>query len=428
MNDHDGFVLTVAEWLDDEADRGSPRYLDEVLSRTAQTRQRPAWSSLERWLPVDLAFASRRLPFLPPARVLIAIGLVVMLTFLVLLAVGSRPQRLPEPFGPARNGVILSQGANDDIYVSASDGSNTRPLIAGPTDDGGPWFTHDGTRLVFVRKSDQPMRVDLMLARADGTDVRTLTEAPLLAMDWFEISPQDDRLSIVHGVDGRRVLSILDIGTGKLDQLLVPGLEVEYSVYWRPTQGDELIFRARPKFEVPIGDGVYGIRPDGTGFRQILRPVPDMEYRYQGLELAGDGKQLAYWQYETEDSGATWHARVHLVDLATGIDRRMSFDPLNVDESELRFSPDGKTGAIFAGDGDVAYVQLVDLVGSTPARRVGPDFRGDEAKAFGFSPDGKQLIFGIDNAKPLFVDVASGAVSTGATEWAVYNAWQRLAP
>ena len=50
---HDGFERTLSDWLDEQAGRGVPDYLDEVLARTTRTRQRPAWSSLERWLPMD---------------------------------------------------------------------------------------------------------------------------------------------------------------------------------------------------------------------------------------------------------------------------------------------------------------------------------------------------------------------------------------
>ena len=54
MTLNDGFERTVSDWLDEQAGRGTPGYLDEALARTTRTRQRPAWSSLERWLPVDL--------------------------------------------------------------------------------------------------------------------------------------------------------------------------------------------------------------------------------------------------------------------------------------------------------------------------------------------------------------------------------------
>ena len=41
-------------WLDDPSTPPAPRYLGEVLERTRRTRQRPAWASLERWLPMTV--------------------------------------------------------------------------------------------------------------------------------------------------------------------------------------------------------------------------------------------------------------------------------------------------------------------------------------------------------------------------------------
>ena len=47
------FTGMISGWLDEQAGRGAPDYLDEILARTTRTRQRPAWSSLERWLSVQ---------------------------------------------------------------------------------------------------------------------------------------------------------------------------------------------------------------------------------------------------------------------------------------------------------------------------------------------------------------------------------------
>ena len=53
--DFDGFL---SDWLDDKAGRGAPDYADEILARTSGTRQRPGWSSLERWLPMQTLFVA----------------------------------------------------------------------------------------------------------------------------------------------------------------------------------------------------------------------------------------------------------------------------------------------------------------------------------------------------------------------------------
>jgi hypothetical protein len=422
MTARDTFGRDLSRWLHEESEHRVPDHLAEVLVRTAGTRQRPWWSSPERWLPMETTL--RLAPAPRVAWLLIVLALIVAVVGAIALAGSQR--RVPAPFGPAVNGVILSETAAGDIYISAADGSDTRPLISGPFRDIGPSFTHDGTRIMWWREVS-PLETLPMMANADGTDVRPLLDTPLQYPGVGELSPGDDKVAIVHRVDGRRTVSILDIASGQLDHLPVPDLNVDDNLLWLPPDGEELIFAARPEFNVATGAGVYRIGSDGRDFRELL-PPRDEEWPYMDLRIAEDGSLLSYWMYETDDSADNWGAHVHVVDLATGVDTLMEFDPANEDESELRFSPDGTVGAILAADAEGAYVQLVDLVGSAPPRRVGPALVGNEPKTFGFSPDGTQVIYAIDNDEPLFIDVATGQVTTGPTKWNIYAGWQRLAP
>lgn len=422
MTARDTFGRDLSRWLHEESEHRVPDHLAEVLVRTAGTRQRPWWSSPERWLPMETTL--RLAPAPRVAWLLIVLALIVAVVGAIALAGSQR--RVPAPFGPAVNGLILSESVAGDIYVSDADGTDTRPLISGPSRDIGPSFTHDGTRIMFWRELSA-IATQPMMANADGTDVRPLLDTPLQYPGQAEFSPGDDKVAIVHRVDGRRTVSILDIANGQLAHLPIPDLSVDDNLLWLPPDGEELIFAARPEFNVATGAGVYRIGADGSGFRELL-PARDEEWPYMDLRIAEDGSLLTYWMYEADDSADGSGAHVHIVDLATGVDTLMEFDPANEDESELRFSPDGTLGAILAADAEGAYVQLVDLAGSTPPRRVGPDLAGNEPKAFGFSPDGTQVIYSIDNDEPLFIDVATGQVTTGPTKWNLYSGWQRLAP
>ncbi len=53
MNPTDSFDRNVSDWLHVDAEHRVPAHLDAVLRRTRSERQRPAWSSLERWLPME---------------------------------------------------------------------------------------------------------------------------------------------------------------------------------------------------------------------------------------------------------------------------------------------------------------------------------------------------------------------------------------
>ena len=80
MTTNDAFERNLSVWLHEDAEHHVPDHLAEVLQRTATARQRPAWSSLERWLPVDTTF--RRSVFARPTPVrqlalLLLIGLLI---------------------------------------------------------------------------------------------------------------------------------------------------------------------------------------------------------------------------------------------------------------------------------------------------------------------------------------------------------------
>ena len=100
MTLNDGFERTVSDWLDEQAGHGMPGYLDETLARTTRTRQRPAWSSLERWLPMDMTTNLRI-----AARPTLGRALLLARRPRRVDRPGAHRRRLPEP---ARAGTVRS--------------------------------------------------------------------------------------------------------------------------------------------------------------------------------------------------------------------------------------------------------------------------------------------------------------------------------
>jgi hypothetical protein len=93
-----------------------PSYRDDIVGRYATTRQRPAWTFPERWLPMDIA-ARRSLASTVawrPIAVVLALLLLLLGAFLA-IRIGSEP-RLPAPYGLAANGQIV-YSENDDIFL-----------------------------------------------------------------------------------------------------------------------------------------------------------------------------------------------------------------------------------------------------------------------------------------------------------------------
>ncbi|HLQ48549.1 MAG TPA: hypothetical protein VK233_06205, partial [Candidatus Dormibacteraeota bacterium] len=177
MTLNDGFDRTVSEWLDEQAGRGAPGYLDEVLARTTRTRQRPAWSSLERWLPVAITFRARVAPM---SRSFWALTLIAVLALaaalLVLAGVGQR--RLPH-FGTAANGGIAFVDGGD-LKVAGPDGTTIHSLISLPAGAGAMSYSPDGTRLVYRTHESAP---SIIVLDADGSHATSVAGGVSVAPD-----------------------------------------------------------------------------------------------------------------------------------------------------------------------------------------------------------------------------------------------------
>ena len=133
MTPDDRFDGTVSVFLQQRAGTGAPDYLDDILGRTARTRQRPGWLSIERWPPMDISANRTALPSRFPTRALVLFAiLALLLAAVVAVGVGSRQQRVPAPFGPAANGLIAYGVADGDIHVFDPSTGPSRPLVDGP--------------------------------------------------------------------------------------------------------------------------------------------------------------------------------------------------------------------------------------------------------------------------------------------------------
>jgi Tol biopolymer transport system component len=69
-----------------------------------------------------------------------------------------------------------------EIYLMRADGTGVRRLTHVPGYDGGPFFTHDGARIVWRRFDERGLIADVWTMKADGTDARQITDFG--AMSW----------------------------------------------------------------------------------------------------------------------------------------------------------------------------------------------------------------------------------------------------
>ncbi|HEY3044947.1 MAG TPA: hypothetical protein VGJ39_13020, partial [Vicinamibacterales bacterium] len=69
-----------------------------------------------------------------------------------------------------------------DIYIMRADGSDQKRLTNVPGYDGGPFFTPDGSRIVWRRFDEQGLLADVWTMKPDGSDQKQITDFG--SMSW----------------------------------------------------------------------------------------------------------------------------------------------------------------------------------------------------------------------------------------------------
>lgn len=372
---------------------GTPDYRDDLFQQTARTRQRPAWSFLTRWIPMDVA--TRRLPFAPlPWRTLGIVALILILAAAaVLVGVGSG-QQVPPPFGPARNGP-LTYTQNDAIYARDSITAPERLLVGGDGTKVGFWgYSPDGTRVLFQRTIEG---FDyLMVADADGRNQRKILDTRL--DDAYGAWAPDGRtVAVATGIGGSRRLVLAHVD-GSPPTIVDIGDLAPTDVAWRPPTGAQLLFRGKA---LSGAQDLYLVNADGTGLRGLGLPSPLLfgpEWDVSGPSWAPTGDRIAYNQVEPIPQDPAGIFRVHVVrpDGTGDVTLPAPSDPL-VNEAWPVWSPDGRWIAVehftFGEPGD-DWMAVLPSDGSSPARDLLPRRPGspDGGIVKAWTPDGTRVI------------------------------------
>ena len=108
MTPIDRFERQLPSALADLGETRTPDYLPDILGRTARTRQRPAWASLDRWLPVPAPVS--------PRLVLVLVGMALAVVITGVLAVrrpvvptGSRCRSATVAIAPVAEGTVPAE-------------------------------------------------------------------------------------------------------------------------------------------------------------------------------------------------------------------------------------------------------------------------------------------------------------------------------
>lgn len=414
---------------------------DSIVSTTGRVRPRPRWPTSMKEPPMRLH--SRVVAGSPVLRTFVSFGVVLALLLAVAGAVAAGASLLPStplpaPFGLARTGLLAYTRAGD-IYVADPDGTNGRPVTSGPERDFSPWFSHDGTKLVFGRGMEP--EVTLMIANPDGSELREVMPPG----DWnIEFMPSDTQMVGTRGVDGGTVLSIIDVASGEVRDLDLGGLEPQWWQMPRPPDGDEVIFTGSMDGD-PSTKGIYAVHPDGSGLRSVgevsttetqAGEASTWRISFQDPVISPDGATIAYWSWEPRDGTGPSDAYMHLRDLTTGEELPIRFDPLGAENPLgddggllIRFSPDGEHVVFEGCSTSVSQLCYGTLDGSTPSVAIGPPFTYQDRTGFDFSPDGQQVILALQSGTRI-IDVVTGEVERPdlVNGDASVPIWQRLAP
>ncbi|HEX5014304.1 MAG TPA: hypothetical protein VFV72_09120 [Candidatus Limnocylindrales bacterium] len=393
----------IADWLDGQGVvHASDQFLAATRARLDVSRQRRVFD-LGRSDVGMLAGDGRLLrrgrfewPLTPRlVSVVLVVALVVAAMVIGSMSVGGvLTQRSPLP--GARGTIVMTVGST---LVAVDPISGTTRQLAGelpqndtPFDHVGVEFSPDGKRLLVTPSSGEGV-VNLYLANADGGDLRALWPGvDFIGSAW---APDGGKIAALPAagvnrgvgvnVSGRS-LWVYDVESGSFQRYDL-GIDIA-GIEWRPNHDELLLFVTEEE------RGAALVRADGTDLRPIS--IPDGPHAW-----SADGSTIAYGGGD---------GRVHLLDIATGADRILTFEGSEgTSEGPTAFSPDGSKLLIkrsFLGR-NVAppgypyccrepWVEVVvPAAGGGPATVLGTE----EHKSIGgpggsgmFSPDGKQVL------------------------------------
>lgn len=372
MTPIDRFERRLPDQLVELAGERTPDYLDDLLTRTARTRQRPGWTLPERWLPMTITL---RRPWLAPPMRLLAIGMALLLVLLVALSmatVGSRLLPLLAVDAQPTNGITIFD-RDGDIHAVETLMDEPTLLIGGPTLDDGLDWAPDGSRFSFLRTEQGAQ--SLMTALPDGSDLRVLAEGLRdLSIYWWR--PDSSSVLVVSKTTDDMVTPgvwlVAADGSG-MDRIDVGPLPPDYA-YWYPDGSAFLVRLVGPEgaelrrydmatrsLSEPIlrSDPENPLYASTRGAYDLLQPVVSSDghiFFSQAVQLEGE-HELVFGGNPSRD---------YLADPDGSNVRMIEFSPAADYEDGTWFSPDGTRLSLISRTGRYHQVAVMNADGTGP--------------------------------------------------------------
>jgi hypothetical protein len=400
-----------------------PDYFDDALREVARTPQRPRWTFPERWISMDITAQVPIGSRLVPIRMIGLIAVLLLALLAAALLVGSQQVRPAPLFGPAGNGLVIVSRAGD-IYVAQPALDREQVLIGGPEEDIAARFSRDGRTIFFGRVTSEGTLV--MAANADGTNVRRVSATPLQQNDGVEVSPDGTQLLVVNTSGPRATIEVHPLdGTSRPRTLDLGDITPHGYARWRPGAGEIVFAGVRSAASLR---GAFTIRPDGTGLRTIFE-LPDEDGFLNGPAMSEDGRWLAFWNNLDTDGIPGRSCNQHVVDLTSGVDRRLVFDPSAECEGAAEFLGNDR---LVLERSDLVGIQasnsqlLVGPVdGSAAGRPIGPSWDPALHLWWELSPDRSNVLLVANPGLSSLVSIADGTARRLSIGIGDFVSWQR---
>jgi dipeptidyl aminopeptidase/acylaminoacyl peptidase len=415
------FEHDLPDLLDQLSVGPMPDYRDDIVRRTAVTRQRPAWAFPERWIPMATFTARTAVVRQMPWRAMGLIALLVLTLLAAALIVGSqKPRQLPAPFGPAANGSVIYSAGGDIVSVDPVT-KTAKAIVSGPELDFDPVWSRDGSRFAFMRQTADGIYV----ARSDGSDVRLV-----VPVSSGNLLPDGEILEYSFSPDGSELLVAIRCGQtliGKTDGSGVRelvGVNTYGDARFRP-DGKQIAF-------TQCGESGIGlVNADGTGLRDMAGPLGP--YQYGAPSWSPDGSSLVYHRWDS--TADAWTVRTRIIGADGAGDRALRVTPESDFDGLPAWSNDGKRLGVSLGVGKDIYAAILPVDGTGAIVRSSVPLVTELVccTALEWAPDDSfVLVTPIDEqAQPgqqMLLDPLTGDIRPAPWTTTSPPSWQRLAP
>jgi dipeptidyl aminopeptidase/acylaminoacyl peptidase len=395
--------------------------LDDVYAVTRRLPQRRGPAA--RWTTALAGWWANPFGSAPLLRVLAVAALLVIALIATLTYAAGHLRKLPPPYGPASNGIIVYDVDGRMTAVEA-DGT-THPLNIGLGRNFNATFSPDGTRFAFWSQAADGPVYSLLVANADGSGAVPVSRdqgnvgRPIDQIAW---SPDGTRIAFAAGeADGTaRIYVAAADGSGVMPITPADGGR-RTSPAWSP-QGDLIAYRRTPTVDSPQVE-LDVATPDGSGERTLVTAVAKnasdiKDGVFAAPQWSPDGSKLAYARLEDG------RFRAGIVDRDSGNEELVS-EPWE-DVNPPVWSNDGTRLAWSRYPSGAAIHDLAS--GTTITLKPGL-----AECAISWSPDDRILLgFGRDCGHGLFripVDNPDAATPISSDIGLMNGAgWQRIAP